>query len=117
MLSMKMSAFVNEKKKQCFVVLLWRHLADGLIEVMPLIHGRGRSVKRAPPDLDLGLSVFSCCFGLIQPSQATIVALIEAPGPVNGQPHLVDAVQNKPQGADGPLKDRGVANIKFIASI
>lgn len=79
------------------------HLAYGLIEVMPLIHGWGWGVKRASPDLDLGLSVFSCCFSLVQPSQATVVALIEAPGPVDGQPHLVDAIQNKPQGADGSL--------------
>lgn len=84
---------------------------------MPLIHGWGRNVKRTPPDLDLGLSVFGCCFSLVQPSQATIVALIEAPAPVDRQPHLVNAVQNKPQGADGPLQDRGVANIKFITSI
>lgn len=84
---------------------------------MPLVHAWGRNVKRAPPYLDLGLSMFSCCFSLVQPSQATVVALIEAPGPVDGQPHLVNAVQNKPQGADGPLQDRGVANIKFIASI
>lgn len=70
---------------------------------MSLIHGWGRSVKRAPPDLDLGLSMFGCCLSLVQPSQAAVVALIEAPGPVDGQPHLVDAVQNKPQGADGPL--------------
>ena len=45
------------------------------------------------------------------------MALIETPGPVDGQPHLVDAVQDKPQGADGPLQNRGVANVKFIASI
>lgn len=70
---------------------------------MSLIHGWGRSVKRAPPDLDLSLSMFGCCLSLVQPSQAAVVALIEAPGPVDGQPHLVDAVQNKPQGADGPL--------------
>lgn len=84
---------------------------------MPLIHGWGRNVKRAPPDLDLGLSMFSRCFSLVQPSQATVVALVEAPGPVDGQPHLVDAVQNKPQGADGPLQDRGVANVEFITSV
>lgn len=109
---------MSEKKKtQCSSVFLWRHLAYVLIVVMLLIHGRGRNVERAPPDLNLGLSVFSCCFSLVQPGQATVVALIEAPGPVDGQPHLVDAVQNKPQGADGPLQDRGVANIKFIASI
>lgn len=84
-------------------LFLYRHLADALVEVMPLIHGWGRNVKRAPPDLDLGLSVYSGCFSLVQASQAAVVALIEAPGPVDGQPHLVDAVQNKPQGADGPL--------------
>lgn len=84
---------------------------------MLLIHGWGRNVKRAPPDLDLGFPVFLCCFSLVQPSQATVVTLIQAPGPVDGQPHLVDAVQNKPQGPDRPLQDRGVANIKLIASI
>lgn len=42
-----------------------RHLAYGLVEGMPLIHGRGRNVKRASPDLDLGLSVFSCRFCLV----------------------------------------------------
>lgn len=41
------------------------HLAYGLVEGMPLIHGWGRNVKRASPDLDLGLSVFSCCFCLV----------------------------------------------------
>ncbi len=45
------------------------------------------------------------------------MALIEAPGPVDGQPHLVDAVQNKPQGADGPLQDRRIANIELIAGV
>lgn len=84
---------------------------------MRLIHGWGRNVKRAPPDLNLGLSMFRCCFGLVQPGKAAIVALVEAPGSVNGQPHLVNAVQNKPKGADGPLQNGGVANVKFIASI
>ena len=82
---------------------LWCHLAYALIEVMLRLHGWGWGVKRASPDLDLGLSVFSCCFSLVQPGQAAVVTFIEAPGPVNGQPHLVDAIQNKPQGADGPL--------------
>lgn len=94
-----------------------RHLAYGLIIVVRLIHLRGRDVKGAPPDLHLGIPMFGCCFRLVQPSQATIVALVEAPGSVDRQPHLVDAVQNEPQGADGPLQDRGVANIELIASI
>lgn len=42
-----------------------RHLAYGLVEIMPLIHGRGRNVKRTSPDLDLGLPVFSCRFCLV----------------------------------------------------
>lgn len=93
------------------------HLADGLVEVMVLIHGWRRSVKGASPDLDLGFSVFSCSLRLIQPGQAAVVALIEAPGPVDRQPHLVDAVQDEPQSADGPLQDGGVANIKLIAGV
>lgn len=84
---------------------------------MVLIHGWRRSVKGASPDLDLGFSVFSCSLCLIQPGQAAVVALIEAPGPVDRQPHLVDAVQDEPQSADGPLQDGGVANIKLIAGV
>ena len=84
---------------------------------MALIHGRGWDVKRAPPDFDLGFSMFSCCFSLVEACQTTIVALIEAPGTVNRQPHLVNALQNEPQSSDGPLQDGGVANVKFIASI
>lgn len=93
------------------------HLADGLVEVIPLIHGWGRNIEGTPPDLDLSLAVLGRCFRLVQPRQAAVVALIEPPGPVDWQPHLVDAVQDKPQGADGPLQDGGVADIKFIASI
>lgn len=98
-------------------VFLGRHLADFLIKGMLLIHGWWRNIKGAPPDLDLSFSVFGSCFSLVQARQATIVALIQPPGPVDGQPHLVDAVQNKPQGADGSLKDGGVAKIKLVASI
>lgn len=84
---------------------------------MALIHGWGWDVKRAPPDLDLGFSMFGCCFGLVKACQTAVVALVEAPRTVDRQPHLVDALQNKPQSADGPLQDGGVANVKFIVSI
>lgn len=84
---------------------------------MVLIHGRGRDVKGAPPDLDLGFAMFCCCFGLVETRQATVVALVEAPRTVDRQPHLVDALQDKPQSADGSLQDGGVANVKFVASI
>lgn len=84
---------------------------------MVLIHGWRRNVKRASPDLDLSFSVLGRSLRLVQPRQAAVVALIQAPGPVDGQPHLVDAVQDEPQGADGPLQDGRVANIKLIASV
>lgn len=84
---------------------------------MALIHGWGWDIKRAPPDLDLGFSMFSCCFSFVETRQSTVVSLIEAPRTVDWQPHLVSALQNKPQSADGPLQDRSVANVKFIASI
>lgn len=93
------------------------HLAYALIEVMLLIHGWGRSVKRAPPYLHLSLSVLFGCFSFVQPSQPAVMAFIKAPGAVHGQPHLINAVQNMPQGADGPLQHGGVAHIKFIAGI
>ena len=84
---------------------------------MALVHGWGRGVKRAPPDLDLGLSVLGGCLCLVEAGQTAVVALIQAPGPVDRQPHLVNAVQDVPQGPDGPLQHRGVAHVKFIASI
>lgn len=84
---------------------------------MALIHGWRWDVKRASPDLDLGFSMFGCRFGLVEARQTPVVALIEAPGPLDRQPHLVNALQDKPQSADGPLQHGRVANVKFIASV
>jgi len=84
---------------------------------MALVHGWRRGVKGTPPDLDLGLSVLGSRLCLVEPGQTPVVALVEAPGPVDRQPHLVNAVKDEPQGPDGPLQRRGVAHIKFIASI
>ena len=92
-----------DKKTQRVRVLLSCHLAYGLIEVMPFIHGWGRNIKGTPPDLDLCLAVLGSGLSLVQSSQATVVALIESPGSVDRQPHLVNAVQDIPQGTDGPL--------------
>ena len=80
-------------------------------------HGGRRNVKRAPPDLHLGLSVLGGRLRLVQAGQAAVVALVEPPGAVHRDPHLVDGVQGQPQGADSPLQHGGVADVKLIAGI
>lgn len=93
------------------------HLADDSVVVVLWAHGGRRDVERAPPDLHLSLSVPGGCLGLVQASQASVVSLVESPGPVNRHPHLVNAIQNQPQCPDGPFQHRGVANVKLEAGI
>lgn len=93
------------------------YLADDSVVVMVRAHGGRRNVKRAPPDLHLSLSMLGSRLCLVQPCQASVVALVEPPGPMHRHPHLVNAVQDQPQRPNGPLQYGGVANVKFKASI
>lgn len=81
------------------------YLADVVVEVVLLLHGRRRGVIAPPPDLNLGLAVLLRCLCLVEPRQASVVALVEAPGAVDRKPHLVDPVQDQPQSPDGSLQD------------
>lgn len=55
--------------------------------------------------------------GLVQPSQAAVVALVQTPGAMHRKPHLIDALQHQPQRPDGPLQHRRVAHIELITCV
>ena len=81
------------------------------------LHWRWWDIVRSPPDLYLCLTMLSSSFCFIETSQAPIVSLIEAPGPDYWQPHLVNGIQDCPQGPDCSLLHGGEADVEFIASI
>ncbi len=93
------------------------HLADGGVEVVLGVHGWRWDVIGASPDLHLRLAVFGRRLRLVEPRQATVVALVQTPGAMHGQPHLIDAVQHQPQGPDGTLQHRRVADVELIPRI
>lgn len=93
------------------------HLADGSVEVVVRVHGWRWDVIGAPPDLHLRLAVFGRRLGLVEPREAAVVALVQTPGAVHGQPHLIDAVQHQPQRPDRSLQHRRVADVKLITRI
>lgn len=93
------------------------YLADDTIKGMVRLHWRRWNIKGTPPDLHLGLPMFSSRLSLIEASQATIVPLIKTPGPHHRQPHLINGIQHSPEGTDGPLLHRCEADVKLIASI
>lgn len=93
------------------------YLADDTVVVVLWAHGRRWGIEGAPPDLHLSLAVLGCRLCLVQPSQASVVALIKPPGPVHWHPHLVNAVQDQPQCPGGPLQHGGVANVELKVGI
>lgn len=93
------------------------YLTDVAVEGMVGLHGRWRDVIRAPPDLDLRLTMFGSSFCLIEASQTPVVSLVKAPSPHHWQPHLVNGIQHCPEGPDCSLLHWGEADVKLIASI
>ena len=47
---------------------------------MSRLHGRGRNVEGAPPDLNLGLAVFLRRLRLVEAGETAVVAFIQTPG-------------------------------------
>ena len=87
--------------------VLLRHLAKlcldvGIALVAWLECGR-LDVKGATPDEDLVLAVLSSCVGLVKALQGPVVALIEAPGLVDGKPGAVKLVEHDVKGVNGTL--------------
>lgn len=92
-------------------------LADVAVEGVIRLHGRRWDIIRSSPDLYLGLTMLSSSFCFVETCQTAIVSLIEAPSPDHWQPHLVNGIQDCPEGPDCSLLHRGEADVKFIASI
>lgn len=89
------------------------HLANGVVVGVLLVHGGRRDVKGAPPDLHLLLPVLGGRFRLVEACEAPVMPLVEAPSAHHRQPHLVRAIQDGPEGTDGPLQHRRIADVKL----
>lgn len=61
--------------------------------------------------------MFGCRLGLVQTRQAAVVALVQTPAANHGQPHLVCALHDGPQGLDGSFQHGGVAHVKLEARV
>jgi hypothetical protein len=75
-------------------------------------HGRRGNVVATTPDLDLIFAVLLDRLGLVEALQRPVHALVQAPGAVHGQPHLVGRLEHDPEGLDGALEQRGVRDIE-----
>jgi hypothetical protein len=74
---------------------------------MPRIVGRQRrrgDVVAAAPDLHLRFAVLLDGLRLVEPLQRAVMPLIEAPAPLDGQPHHVHLVEHAPQCAHRALE-------------
>ena len=77
---------------------------------------RGRAhVEAAAPDEDLVLAVLAGGVGLVEALERAVVALVELPGLVDGQPAAVHLVEDDVEGVDGALEHRGVAHVEVEA--
>src|SRR5436190_1786157 len=69
----------------------------------------------AAPDLDLRIAELRCRFGLVEPLQRAVMALVEAPGFLRRDPHPVHVLEHDPQRLDGALEHGGKRKIEVIA--
>src|SRR6185436_18304052 len=70
-----------------------------------------RNVVAAAPDLHLRLAVLLHGLRLVEPLQRPVVAFVETPGALDGEPHAIHAVEDDPERADGALQYRGEGEI------
>lgn len=93
------------------------YLTDDFVVRVVLIHRRRRDVEGTAPDLHLLLAVLFGRLCLVEAGQASVVTFVQAPGADHGQPHLVRALHDGPQGLDGPFEHGGVAHVKLHARL
>jgi len=93
------------------------HLKDVRIARIVGLEGRRAYVKRATPDLDLGLAVLGGGIGLVQALEGTVVALVELPCLGDGEPVAVELVEHAVERVDGALEKGRVAEVKVVASL
>src|SRR5580765_1800973 len=70
----------------------------------------------AAPEQNLPVTVPGSGFGLVQPLQGAVVALIQTPVVLHRHIHQIHCVERGPQCADGALQDRGIGQIESETS-
>ena len=68
----------------------------------------GCDVVAAPPDVHLLFAEAGRRFALVEPLQYAVMFLVEAPVFLDGDPFLIEPVENTVQGPDGPFQVGGV---------
>src|SRR5450830_1466253 len=66
----------------------------------------------APPQFDLGITVFLRRLSFVESLQGSVVAFVEPPAADLRDPHEVHLVEGDPQRANGPLEDRDVRQVE-----
>ncbi len=85
------------------------------VALVVAVHLGRRRVIAAAPDQYLLVAVFLGGFRLVEALQGAVVTLVETVIANHRNPHLVHAVEDGPEGADGALEHRGVGHIEFEA--
>ena len=76
-----------------------------------------RGVVTAPPDLHLRLAKLFGGLGFVQSLQRAVVTLVQLPGARDGNPLLVEFLENDPQGFNGAAQDGGVGRVENVAAL
>src|SRR5262245_45231300 len=71
-------------------------------------------VIAATPDLHLFLAELGGGLGLIESLQPAVMPLVQAPRPMDGNPHHVEFVEGDPQRPDGAFEYRRVGDVELI---
>src|SRR5688572_9933536 len=74
-----------------------------------------RSGVTAAPDLHLFLAVTRDGFLLVQPLQHAVMALVEKPRVVDGNPHAVHFLESEPECLDGAFENRRESEVEDVA--
>ena len=116
---------VRQKARDCVLqAFRQRQFVRRYVVVPGVVCREARVVRRecgrwhvvaASPDLHLLLAELRCCLGLVQSLQRPVVALIETPAVVHGDPHQVESVEHGPQRSDGALQDGSVGDVEGVA--
>mmetsp|Transcript_7985 Transcript_7985/g.18517 ORF Transcript_7985/g.18517 Transcript_7985/m.18517 type:complete len:244 (-) Transcript_7985:66-797(-) len=110
----------KEAVDRVFQALGGRHiLAEILVagvlgrpKLVVLLHQGGGNVVGAPPHVDLVCAVLLHSLLLVEALEAAVVALVEAPGLLDGDPEHAHVLQNGQACLDGTLQHRRVHNVK-----
>ena len=79
------------------------------------VEGRWGDVVGSAPDVDLSVAVLGGGFGFVEALECAVVALVEAPASLDGEPGGVEFVEDDPEGVDGALEDGGPGAVELDA--